>query len=127
MNDTQPPTPAATGGNQPQKSPLDILEEILKENQAQPQPDAGTTNPAPAEATLPAAEPAGPSAAEQEALVEAQMQENSVADKAAFDQKLAELHQATQDSSTEVSTTSSESSAEPGFEIKQLSHTKIAE
>lgn len=120
MTDSATPAPTT-----PQKSPLDLLEDILNESK-----NAGG-----------AADPAAAAAAEAEAIAAqqaekiSQMQaQNKVADEQAIEQGIAELssikdtpaYQARiQQEAATVQAHDQQADAQRGFEIKQLSHKKI--
>lgn len=125
-----PTTPTASDpAAPPQKSPLDILEEILQQK-------GGVGEPADAASAAPAAPVVDPAAEEAAKLAEikALEQQSQAEDQAALAAKQAELASAKQtpayqarvkqDQATKQQS-DSQNAAHEGYQIKQLQHTKI--
>ncbi len=122
-----PTDPANPGA--PQKSPLDILEDILGKDPNAAGAAVPDASPAPADAP-----PSQPQPTLEE--IRALEQEMAVRDQAALAAKQAEMASITESPEYQVRVTQDEAAAEQtatasdaleGFEIKQLDHTKIAE
>lgn len=127
------PVPSGSDpSGQPQKNPLDVLEELLNDAKAGAQAPAGVAPAAPDQSATPLAapEPAGPTP-EQLAQMEA---EREAQDQAEAQAKLNEIQsvQSTpefqariQQDQAAVQQKAQETTAQDGFEIIQLDHTKI--
>lgn len=123
-----PPQNAATDPNQ--KSPLDILEEILSEKGASAGDPGGMQAEASVAPVVP--EPPQPTAEELAQLEAARLAQ----DQAELQQKQAELQTITQTPQYQARVEQEEAAkqqhdqqetAQEGFEIKQIEHTKIAD
>lgn len=123
-----PKSPAPTG----QKSPLDILEEILNEADAQEDGDTAAAG-APKAGATPAAEPQVPDA-EIQAQIKQQEEQHKQQDAIALQQKIEELKTITQTPEYQAAQTQDHAKEEKlhqeeeeraATEIRQLQHTKI--